>query len=135
CSVSVRCYGMVLEGIRVVELAEGFAGPFCGQQLADAGADVIKIETPEGDRTRSIGPFTNGVSHVFLSLNRGKKSLVLDLRTEEGRVAARKLVRGADVVITHFPPNVARTVGLDYNSVRAVNPSVIYGSISDFGSH
>ena len=126
---------MVLEGIRVVELADGFAGPFCGLMFADSGAEVVKIESPEGDRTRSIGPFNNGVSQVFLSLNRGKKSVVLNLKSAEGREAAMKLMESADVVITHFPPGLAKTLGLDYDTVKATNPDLIYCSISDFGSH
>ena len=126
---------MVLEGLKVVELADGFSVPFCGLQFADAGAEVIKVESPEGDRTRSIGPYTNDVSHLFLALNRGKKSVVLDLRTNEGRDAAKRLVSVADVVLTHFPPGVAEAYGLDYESLRGANPRLIYASMSDFGSH
>jgi len=126
---------MVLEGLKVVELADGFSVPFCGMQFADAGADVIKVEAPEGDRTRGIGPYTNEVSHLFMALNRGKKSVVLDLRTDEGRAAAKALVNSADVVLTHFPPDVAEAYGLDYESLRAANPQLIYASMSDFGTH
>ena len=98
---------MVLERLKVVELADGFSVPFCGMQFADAGADVIKVEPPEGDRTRGIGPYTNDVSHLFMALNRGKKSVVLDLGSDEGRAAAKALINSADVVLTHFPPGVA----------------------------
>lgn len=126
---------MVLEDLRVVELAEGFAGPFCGLQFADGGADVIKIESPEGDQTRKIGPYNNGISQLYMSLNRGKKSVVLDLRTHEARDAARHLIEHADVVITHFNPGVAKGLGLDYASLNETNPHLIYASISDYGSH
>ena len=126
---------MVLEGLKVVELADGFSVPFCGLQFADAGAEVIKVESPEGDRTRSIGPYTNDVSHLFLALNRGKKSVVLDLKTSEGREAAKQLINVADVVLTHFPPGVAEAYDLDYESLKAANPRLIYASMSDFGSH
>ena len=126
---------MVLEGLKVVEFADGFSVPFCGMQFADAGAEVIKVESPEGDRTRGIGPYTNDVSHLFMALNRGKKSVVLDLRTDEGRGAAKALVGSADVVLMHFPPGIAEAYGLDYESLRADNPRLIYASMSDFGTH
>ena len=123
-----------LDGFRVVDFTQGLCGPFCTMQLGDGGADVIKIEPPAGDFARRIGPpFIGDESAVYLSLNRNKKSVVLDLDTSSGREAAAPLARDADVVVEDFGPEVADRIGLGYAQLRAANPKLIYCSISAFG--
>src|SRR5579863_7706765 len=123
-----------LDGFRVIDLTQGLCGPFCTMQLGDAGAEVIKIEPPEGDFARRMGPpFVGDQSAVFLSLNRNKKSVVLDLETPAGRDAVAHLAREADVVVEDFGPGAAEKFGLGYSQVRDANPKVIYCSITPFG--
>lgn len=129
-----------LKGLRVVELARVLAGPWLGQVLADLGADVIKVESPEGDETRKFGPpFLAGRNGeqldaaYFHSCNHSKRSIVLDFREPRGREAACRLVRRADVLIENFRPGALRKFGLDYESVRRENPRLIYCSITGFG--
>ncbi len=112
------------------------AGPFCSQTLADLGADVIKVERPDGgDDTRQWGPpFVDEGSTYYLGLNRGKRSITLDLRDEGDSALATELCRRADVVIESFRPGTMQRLGLDYETVRAGNPRVVYTSISAFGS-
>ncbi|GHJ39339.1 CaiB/BaiF CoA-transferase family protein [Streptomyces sp. TS71-3] len=127
---------MALEGIRVVDLTQVMSGPFCTMVLADLGADVIKVENPDhGDQTRkSWGRSVVGDdSRAFLSLNRNKRSVVLDLKGDQDRETFMTLARTADVVIENFRPGVARRLGVDYDAVRAVNPGIVYASISGFG--
>jgi formyl-CoA transferase/CoA:oxalate CoA-transferase len=123
----------LLKGIRVVELAQFVAGPMCAMLLGDMGADVIKIEKPGGDDTRAIPPFWNDESTYFLSLNRNKRSVVLDLRDADALAAASRMVREADVVIEGYRGGVAERLGLDYETVASANPMVIYCRISGFG--
>lgn len=113
------------------------AGPFATMQLGDLGADVIKVERPgSGDETRSWGPpFIEGESAYFLSVNRNKRSIALDLASAAGRVAARALVAHADVVVENFRPGTMDRLGLGYEAARESNPAVVYCSISGFGSH
>ena len=111
-----------LEGIRVVEYAQYVAGPFAGMLLADLGADVVKVEPPTGDAWRRYEPFAPGESRYFYALNRNKRSVVLDLKGEEGLLASRALIRTADAVVHNIPPGRAREFELDRESVRAVNP-------------
>lgn len=127
-----------LEGIRVIELARILAGPWAGQTLADLGADVIKVEAPEGDDTRRWGPpFIEAegerTAAYFHSANRGKRSITCDFRTAEGQEVVRRLVADADVVIENFKVGGLAKYGLDYDSLRQVNPRLIYCSITGFG--
>ena len=127
-----------LEGIRVIELARILAGPWAGQTLADLGADVIKVEAPEGDDTRRWGPpFIEAegekTAAYFHAANRGKRSITCDFRTAEGQEIVRRLVAEADVVIENFKVGGLEKYGLDYASLRQVNPRLIYCSITGFG--
>jgi len=127
-----------LEGIRVIELARILAGPWAGQTLADLGADVIKVEAPEGDDTRRWGPpFIEAggetTAAYFHATNRGKRGITCDFRTAEGQEVVRRLVADADVVIENFKVGGLEKYGLDYASLRAVNPRLIYCSITGFG--
>ena len=122
-----------LESVRVVELCEIAAGPFCGLLLADMGADVIKVERPAGDAMRSWPPLSDGYSENFASINRNKRSVVLDIKSTEGLQSARQLIQASDVVIENFRPGVMQRLGIDYRAMSAVNPGLIYCSISAFG--
>ena len=124
-----------LEGIRVLDLTRALAGPFCTLMLGDNGADVIKIEIPgTGDDTRHWGPpFIQEESAYFLSINRNKRSLTLNLRDPQAKEVFLKLARDADVVVENFTPGVMERFGLGYDDVKAANPKIIYCSISGFG--
>jgi formyl-CoA transferase len=121
-----------LSGIKVIEAASYVTGPFASQLLADMGAEVIKIEEPKrGDPFRGWGE--RNYAATFCSLNRNKKSLTLDLRTEEGRGIALKLAKNADALIQNFRPGVMEKYGLSYETIKAINPKIVYCSISGFG--
>ncbi len=127
-----------LAGLRVVELARILAGPWAGQTLADLGADVIKVESPEGDDTRRWGPpfIDNGgeqAAAYFHACNRGKRSITADLRTEQGVDLVRQLAAQADVLLENFKVGGLAKYGLDYQSLKAINPRLIYCSITGFG--
>ena len=127
-----------LEGLKVIELARILAGPWAGQTLADLGADVIKVESPEGDDTRTWGPpfIEDGgekSAAYFHACNRGKRSIVADFRTPEGVELVRALIRDADVVIENFKVGGLAKYGLDYESLKAINPRLVYCSITGFG--
>ena len=122
-----------LQGIRVVEFCQVLAGPFAGCLLADMGADVIKIESPEGDLMRQWPPLLDGYSQYFASVNRNKRSVVLDLKQESDRAAARKLVRSADILLENFRPGVMAKFGLDYATLAKDHPALVYCSVSAFG--
>ena len=124
-----------LTGITVVDLSRILAGPYCTMALADAGADVVKIEEPgRGDDTRGWGPpFVEGESTYFLSVNRGKRSLTLNLKHEDGRRILRQLLDGADVLVENFRPGTLDRLGFSYDAVRARNPRLVYASISGYG--
>lgn len=129
-----------LRGVRVLELARILAGPWIGQTLADLGADVIKVESPEGDDTRRFGPpfmphtsASEGDAVYFHCCNRGKRSVVADLRTDGGRALVHRLARGADVLIENFKVHALSKFGLDYSSLQPVNPRLIYCSVTGFG--
>ncbi len=123
-----------LAGVRVLELANLMAGPYCGLVLADLGADVVKVENPEGgDFSRATPPFVRGVSAGFLALNRNKRSLALDLKQPLGRDVFLRLAAGADVIVENFRPGTMRDLGIDYATVTARNPRVIYCSVSGYG--
>ena len=120
-------------GLRVIDFSTTIAGPHCSRMLADMGAEVIKIETAEGETMRTRPPVRNGCSTTFGQLNVGKKSMVLDLKSPDGAEAIRRLAAGADVLVENFRPGVMRRLKLDYESLRAVNPKLIYCSISGYG--
>ncbi len=121
-----------LAGIRIVEAASYVTGPFASQLLADMGAEVVKVEEPKhGDPFRGWGE--RNYAATFCSLNRNKKSITLDLRTDEGRDIAFKLACGADVLIQNFRPGVMDKRGLGYEDIRKANPKIVYCSISGFG--
>ena len=123
-----------LEGVRVVEYAQYVAGPLCGVLLADLGADVVKAEPPSGDGYRHVMPVAPGVGRYFVPLNRGKRSVVVDLKTEDGRGSSARLLASADVVVHNFPPARARRFGLDWDDVHAAHPALVVGRVSSFGS-
>ena len=127
-----------LKGLKVLELARVLAGPWIGMTLADLGADVIKVESPEGDDTRKWGP--PWVEHkgeraaaYYHACNRGKRSIVLDFRTEEGREAVRRLAAQSDVLVENFKHGGLAKYGLDYESLKAINPRLVYCSVTGFG--
>jgi crotonobetainyl-CoA:carnitine CoA-transferase CaiB-like acyl-CoA transferase len=120
-------------GLRVLDFSTTIAGPHCTRMLADTGAEVIKIETAEGETMRTRPPLRNHCSTTFGQLNVGKHSVVLDLKSARGVDAVRKLVATADVLVENFRPGVMKRLKLDYDSLRALNPKVIYCSISGYG--
>lgn len=123
-----------LQGIKVIDLTRILSGPFCTMTLADLGAEVIKIETPNGDDTRQWGPpFIEEESAYYLSVNRNKKSIVLNLKEEEGKEVFYKLVKDADVVVENFRPGTLKRLGADYDTLKEINPKIILASISGFG--
>ena len=123
-----------LEGLRVLDQTQVMAGPFCAMLLADMGADVVKIEPPGGETTRAMDlEAAPGVSAPFLAVNRNKRGLVLDLKRVEGVAILTQLVATADVLIENYRPGVARRLGVDYATLSAVNPRLVYCSISGFG--
>ena len=123
-----------LEGIRVIDLSRVLAGPFCGQMLADQGAEVIKVEAPEGDMNRAfpmvLGP---GESTNYLSANRGKRGMTLNLKVPEARELLYRLAERADVLIQSFLPKTAGRLGVDYETFAGINPDLIYTSVSGYG--
>jgi crotonobetainyl-CoA:carnitine CoA-transferase CaiB-like acyl-CoA transferase len=124
-----------LAGVKVVELCHHMAGPTCGLFLADMGADVVKVEKmPDGDDTRkSIPPAVNGEPATFMMMNRNKRGIAIDLKTEGGRAVLRRMLERADVVTENFRPGVMQRLGFDYETLRAANPGLIYAAISGFG--
>ena len=124
-----------LDDLLVFDLSRVLSGPFCSMYLADFGARVIKVERPgEGDDTRAFGPpFVGGESTYFMSINRNKESLAIDLKAPEGQHIAREIAARADVLLENFRPGALDRLGLDYGSLRAANPKLIYASISGFG--
>lgn len=125
----------VLEGIRVVDLSQNIAGPHCTQILADLGADVVKVEPPGGDPTRQWGPpFWNGEAPLFLSFNRNKRSICVDLKTDDGREVVSRLLRAADVFVQAFRAGVVESLGFGPAETRAARPGLIYVSITGYGA-
>lgn len=124
-----------LSGIRVLEVANFIAGPFCAAQLADLGADVVKVEDPRrGDNVRQTGPFLEGgESSSFVRFNRNKRSLALDLKSPEGKAAFRRLAASADVVVENLRPGAMAALGLDYPSLAPENPGLVYLAASAWG--
>lgn len=123
-----------LGDVRVIEFGDGVSGPFCGLQLAELGADVIKVESPQGgDSLRHWPPVTQGYSESFAALNRNKRSVVLELESPSGREAARHLALSADIVVQNLEPGSLGKLGLDYVALSAIKPNLIYCSLSAFG--
>ena len=123
-----------LSGLKIVDLTRVVAGPFCTMMLGDMGAEVLKIEEPRhGDDSRAWAPFLEGTGSFFLALNRSKKSVALDLKTADGAAALRRLIETADVLIENFRPGSLAELGFDYATVAALNPRLIYCSISGYG--
>ena len=124
-----------LDGIRVVEVGNFMAVPFCGMQLADLGADVVKVENPRGgDLTRATGPFIDGESSNFVRLNRNKRSVALDLKTSAGRSVFERLAAAADVVIENLRPGTMDGLGLGYAALSAASPRLVYVAATGFGA-
>ena len=122
-----------LQGVRVAEFCQVLAGPFAGCLLADMGADVIKVESPEGDLMRQWPPVLDGYSQYFASVNRNKRSVVFDLKQDAGLDAARRLALTADIVLENFRPGVMAKFGLDYATLAKDHPALVYCSVSAFG--
>jgi len=123
-----------LEGIRVLDLTQAYSGPFCTMNLADHGAEVIKIERPgSGDQTRAWGPMENDYSGYYAYINRNKKGITLNLASEEGKKIFTELVKTADVVCENYKVGVLEKLGFSYDVLKEINPRIIYGSISGFG--
>jgi len=123
-----------LTGIRVLELGNYMAAPFCGMQLADLGAEVIKVEHPDGgDQVRQSAPLVDGEGSAFMRLNRNKRSLALDLKTSQGAEIFRKLVATADAVVENLRPGTMKDLGLDYETLRSINPGLVYVAASGWG--
>ena len=125
-----------LDDIRVLDLSRVVSGPFCTMQLGDMGADVIKVEEPEhGDDTRAFGPpFVAGEAAYYLSVNRSKRSLALNLKAKAALPILKSLIERSDVLIENFRPGAADRLGLDYETVSGWNPRIVYCSISGFGT-
>ena len=125
-----------LEGIKVLDFSQVLSAPFCGMMLADMGAEVIKIERPgAGDISREYGPYVNDISLYFCQYNRGKKGIAIDMRSEEGKKVVLDLVAQVDVVIENFKAGTLEKLGIGYDKMIEINPGLIYGSISGFGTY
>ncbi len=126
-------YAAPFEGLRVIDLSQGIAGPYCAMLLAQHGADVIKVEPPVGDWARTLGTRYSDQSAYSIAANLGKRSIVVDLKEERGLRIVRRLIEGADVFVESFRPGGAARLGLGYEAVSAGNPRVLYISVSGFG--
>lgn len=123
-----------LQGLKVLDLTRILSGPYCTMMLGDMGAEVTKVEAyPHGDDSRENQPFVNGESMYFVSLNRNKRSIVLNLKTDEGREVFYKLAKESDVIVENFKPGTTQKLKIDYDIIKEMNPNVIYCSISGFG--
>lgn len=126
-------WGGPLAGLRVLDLTRVLAGPYATQSLGDLGAEIWKVEPPGGDETRRFPPFAGGESHYYLALNRSKKSLVIDLKQDEGKALLRRLAAAADILVENYRPGVMDKLGLGYDALAELNPGLVYCSISGFG--
>lgn len=123
-----------LDGVKVLDLARVLAGPLCAAMLGDLGATVTKVELPgHGDDSRNFTPHKNGESTYFMLLNRGKRSITIDLKSEQGHALLVKLIEQTDVLVENFRPGVTARLGIDWETVKAINPKLVYVSISGFG--
>ena len=122
-----------LQGVKVIDLSAVVSGPMATGILADQGAEVIKIEARQGDLTRVIGPAVGDRSSMYIAINRGKRAMVLDLKHPDGAQVLRELLAGADVLVENFRPGALARLGFSYESVSALNPRLVYLSISGFG--
>src|SRR5262245_54382867 len=123
-----------LDGIRVIDLTQVMAGPYCCMLLGDMGADVIKVEPPDGEASRAVAfALAPGVSGPFLAVNRNKRGITLDLKQPEAVAVLRRLAATGDVLVENYRPGVAARLGIGYEALAAVNPRLIYCSISGFG--
>jgi CoA:oxalate CoA-transferase len=123
-----------LEGLKVLDLTRVLAGPYCTMLLGDLGADIIKVEMPgTGDDSRHFGPYQNGESAYFMSLNRNKRSMTLNLKNEQGKSLLKELVKQVDVIIENFRPGTMEKLGLGYDTLKTINPKLIYAASSGFG--
>lgn len=123
-----------LEGLKVLDLTRVLAGPYCTMILADLGADVVKVEMPvTGDDSRHFGPYQKGESAYFMSLNRNKRSIVLDLKSPEGKATLKALLMKMDVIVENFRPGTMEKLGFGYEDIKAYHPSIIYAAASGFG--
>ena len=124
----------MLNGLTILDLSQGIAGPYCGLILGQQGARIIKIEPPSGDWSRQMGRATNGHTAISIAYNAGKESVMLDTRTPEGRQALISLAQRADVIIQNFRPGVATSMGVDYEELSKLNPKLVYVSITGYGT-
>jgi crotonobetainyl-CoA:carnitine CoA-transferase CaiB-like acyl-CoA transferase len=122
-----------LEGVRVLDLTNVMAGPYCSMVLGDLGAEVIKLESLDGDSTRNFEPKVNDESYCFAVLNRNKKSIAVDMKAPAGKDIVLKLAERSDIVIENFRPGVVKKLGIAYDDLKKVNPGIIYASMSGFG--
>lgn len=132
-SATLPAMAGALDGFRVVDATQMISGPVATRILGDQGADVVKVEPPEGDRTRGLGGARRPVAPIFATANRNKRSIVLDLKREEGLAALKRLVARADVFVQNFRPGAAERMGIDEAALRAVQPDLVYVSVSGFG--
>ncbi len=122
-----------LEGIRVIDLTQMLAGPLCAMNLADHGADVIKVEPPQGEDLRKVAPLVEGESAAFMMWNRNKRSIALNLKDPADHATLLDLIAGADVLLESYRPGVMARLGLDWDQLRKKFPRLIYGSVSGYG--
>ncbi|MGF9713371.1 MULTISPECIES: CaiB/BaiF CoA transferase family protein [Paenibacillus] len=123
-----------LEGIRVLDVSQIMAGPHCTMILGDLGAEIIKVEKKAGgDDSRQLGPFINGESTSFFQINRNKKSIALDLKSEEGKQIFYKLAKTSDIIVENYRPGVTKSLKIDYDTIKEINPGIVYCSISGYG--
>lgn len=127
---------LALEGVRILDLSRALAGPYCTMMLGDMGAEIIKVEMPKvGDEARHYGPpFQEGESSYFLSVNRNKRSITLNLKSEKGKQILKELAKHSDVLVENFRPGTMEDLGLGYQSLKALNPGLVYCAITGFGS-
>lgn len=124
----------LLEGVRVLDISQIMAGPYCTMVLGDLGAEVIKVEKLDGgDDSRQMGPYVNGESTCFFQINRNKKGIVLNFKHEKGRELFYELAKSADIIVENFRPGVTKSLKVDYETVKAINPGIVYCSISGYG--
>lgn len=126
--------GLPLDGVRVLDMSQIMAGPYCTMVLADMGADVIKIEkTNGGDDSRQMGPFVDGESSCFMQINRNKRSVALNLKDKEVLEVFYDMARDSDIIVENFRPGVTKSLAVDYETIRRINPGIVYCSISGYG--